>query len=176
MKKTLKKHKTTGPVDPKSLGTGKHMEMGKKAAEWLQSKMSESGKRKININNMPVPKKPSKEVTAKTQVARKGGPKKQLPKHQTTAQVLDNPRGNAVSYSQAAAPLNPQAAQALTNRRAYETKVSGMGVDRDTARSMMKEYDTKNNTPTGLRYGQTGLKFKKGGSTSKMKSKPSKKK
>lgn len=169
MKKTLKKYKTNGSVDPKSLGTGKLMEMGRKAAEYLQSKLSEAGKRKINMNTAPSPKKPSKEVTPKTQVARKGGPNKKLPKHQTTAQVLDNPRGNAVSYAQANPSLTPQAAQALTNRRAYETKISGMGVDRDTARSMMKEYDTKNNTPTGFR-------MKKGGSTSKMKSKSSKKK
>lgn len=69
MKKRLKKYKTTGPVDPTSLGTGKLVELAGKAKEWLKSKMTENGNRKININTKPAPKSPTSNVNR----ASKGG-------------------------------------------------------------------------------------------------------
>ncbi len=68
MKKVRKKYNTAGPVDPKSLGTGKLVEYVGKAKNWLKSKMSD---RKINMNNSPAPKGPVSDI----KTARKGGSK-----------------------------------------------------------------------------------------------------
>lgn len=59
--------------------------------------------------------------------------------------------------------LNPSAAMALKNRQEYQSNLGKQGInDRDQVRSMMKTYDTQNNTPTGMRY-QKGGKIKGGG-------------
>lgn len=69
MKKVRKKYNTAGPVDPKSLGTGRLTELAGKAKDWLKSKMTDKGKRQININTKPAPKGPTSNINT----ARKGG-------------------------------------------------------------------------------------------------------